>query len=223
MRYAAAGSWAPDPGALAAFATAAARRYSGRHPDPLHPGAVLPRVRLWQAWNEPNLARDLSPQWVVRGGRWVAWAPAHYRRMLNAFHDAVKGVDPAATVVTAGTAPDGDPRDGSGRMMPVRFWQAFFCLGAPPRLARAPCADPARFDVLAYHPLSIADPARPAPPLAGRGMTSIISQSAAICSGGVCRHSVRSSAPTSATRRRLRSGWPRSIRRSRRGRSASAR
>jgi hypothetical protein len=164
-RYAVHGSWAPDPAAFAAFATAAARRYSGRHPDPMRPGAMLPRVRLWQAWNEPNLVRDLSPQWVVRGGRWVAWAPAHYRRMLNAFHAAVKAVDPGATVVTAGTAPDGDPRDGAGRMMPVRFWQSFFCLGAAPRLALRACPDPARFDVLAYHPLSIANPARPAPGL----------------------------------------------------------
>jgi hypothetical protein len=161
-RYAVVGSWAPDPDAFAAFASAAARRYSGRHPDPLHPGAMLPRVRLWQAWNEPNLVRDLSPQWVVRGGRWIAWAPAHYRRMLNAFYDAVKAVDPGATVVTAGTAPDGDPRDGAGRMMPVRFWQSFLCLGVPPRLAPAACPDPARFDVLAYHPLSIAAPRRPA-------------------------------------------------------------
>jgi hypothetical protein len=156
------GSWAPQPADFAAFATAAARRYSGTYPDPLHPGRGLPRVRLWQAWNEPNLVRDLSPQWVVRGGRWVAWAPAHYRRMLNAFYDAVKAIDPGATIVTAGTAPDGDARDGAGRMMPVRFWQAFFCLGTAPRIALPACPDPPRFDVLAYHPLSIAAPGRPA-------------------------------------------------------------
>ena len=123
---------------------------------------MLPRVGLWQAWNEPNLPKYLGPQWVARGGRWTAWTPAHYRRMLNAFYDGVKSVDPTNLVVTAGTAPDGDTRDGAGRMTPLRFWQALLCLGAPPRLTRAPCPDPARFDVLAYHPLSIADPDRPA-------------------------------------------------------------
>ena len=49
------GTWRPDPAQFASFATAAARRYDGRFPDPLHPGAFLPRVRYWQPWNEPNL------------------------------------------------------------------------------------------------------------------------------------------------------------------------
>src|SRR6185503_11234469 len=40
---AAPGSWQPDPGALGAFAQAAARRYAGA-------------VRAWQIWNEPNLS-----------------------------------------------------------------------------------------------------------------------------------------------------------------------
>src|SRR5256885_2250383 len=49
------GTWRPDPGQYAAFGRAAALRYSGRFPDPLHAGAYLPRVRYWQPWNEPNL------------------------------------------------------------------------------------------------------------------------------------------------------------------------
>ena len=63
------GTWRPDPTQFASFATAAARRYDGRFPDPLHPGAFLPRVRDWQPWNEPNLAYYLSPQWTRVGGR----------------------------------------------------------------------------------------------------------------------------------------------------------
>ena len=58
------GTWRPDPAQFASFATAAALRYDGRFPDPLHPGAFLPRVRYWQAWNEPNLDYYLSPQWT---------------------------------------------------------------------------------------------------------------------------------------------------------------
>jgi hypothetical protein len=152
------GSWDPDPLAYGQFAEAAARRYSGRFPDPLHPGRFLPRVTLWQAWNEPNLPLYLEPQWVVRNGTWVPWSPDHYRRMLNSLYAGVKAVDPANVVVSAGTAPNGSSQDGYGRMAPVRFWQAALCLGTPPRLTLEPCPDPAHMDVLAYHPLSVGDP-----------------------------------------------------------------
>ena len=59
------GSWAPDPQALQAFAQALARRYDGAFPDPRMPGQGLPQVKYFQAWNEPNLARYLEPQWVA--------------------------------------------------------------------------------------------------------------------------------------------------------------
>jgi hypothetical protein len=157
-RFAATGVWAPDPGAYGRFAAAAARRYSGRFPDPLHPGAFLPRVRLWQVWNEPNLPQFLQPQWVVADNAWIAWSPAHYRRMLNAVYAAVKRVNRSNVIATAGTAPNGDPRDGEGRMTPVRFWQELLCLGSSPVPAAAPCPDPAHFDVLAHHPLTVTDP-----------------------------------------------------------------
>jgi hypothetical protein len=156
--FAAPGTWAPDPGALGRFAVALARRYSGSYPDPRDPRRRLPRVRWWQAWNEPNLGRFLQPQWVVRGGRWHAYAPLRYRAMLNAFWDGVKSVEPRARVLTAGTAPIGEPRDGEGRMAPVRFWQAVLCLGTAPRIRVEHCRDPAHFDLLAHHPLSIGDP-----------------------------------------------------------------
>jgi hypothetical protein len=149
-RYAAGGSWAPRPSELAAFATAVARRYSGAWPDPARPGGrTLPRVASFQAWNEPNLPRYLSPQWVVRDGRWVPWAPGHYRRMLNAFAAAVRAVQPSATIVSAGLAPNGESTDGAGRMTPIRFLRALLTKKAD-------------FDVLALHPLSVGDPDAPA-------------------------------------------------------------
>jgi hypothetical protein len=113
---------------------------------------------MWQAWNEPNLPLFLQPQWVVADDAWVAWSPAHYRRMLNAFYAAVKRVDRANVVATAGTAPNGDPRDGEGRMTPVRFWQEVLCLGSGPVPTPEPCPNPAHFDVLAHHPLTVTDP-----------------------------------------------------------------
>jgi hypothetical protein len=155
--YAYPGSWAPSPMALGDFAAALARRYDGSFPDPLLTSATLPRVRLFQAWNEPNLPRYLEPQWIVQGARWSAFSPLLYRQMLNAFYAGVKSVQPTARVITAGLAPDGDPV-GVGRMAPVPFLRAMLCLRAvgPPRRAR--CADPPRFDVLAYHPLSVGNP-----------------------------------------------------------------
>jgi hypothetical protein len=162
--YAYAGSWAPDPAALQAFATALAERYDGSFPDPSAPAGALPRVRLFQAWNEPNLSRYLAPQWIVSQGRWVAFAPQLYRQMLNAFYDGVKSVASSDVVVAAGLAPNGDP-EGVGRMQPVRFLRELLCLApahAPAAGARAPCPEPTYFDVLAFHPLSAGDPDAPA-------------------------------------------------------------
>ena len=157
-RFAAPGTWAPDPAAFGRFAAAVATRYSGHYPDPLSPSHALPHVRWWQAWNEPNLPRLLQPQWVVRNGRWHTYAPQRYRAMLNAFWEAIKGVDRHDKVLTAGAGPIGEPRDGEGRMAPVRFWQALLCLGSAPHLRVERCPDPAHFDLLAHHPLSIGDP-----------------------------------------------------------------
>jgi hypothetical protein len=132
------GSWRPDPAAFGAFARAAALRYPG--------------VRYWQAWNEPNLNVYLTPQW--EHGKPAS--PAHYRRMLNAFYDAVKAVNPANRVITAGTAPFGDPGTSGNRMRPARFDRELFCVSG------GACANPAKFDVLSHHPYSVGGPNRKA-------------------------------------------------------------
>ncbi|HEY4428969.1 MAG TPA: hypothetical protein VGN08_12260 [Solirubrobacteraceae bacterium] len=160
--FAYAGSWAPSPQALGQFATALARRYDGSFPDPLDPGRPLPRVNMFQAWNEPNLARYLEPQWVAEGPRWRAFSPLLYRQLLNAFYAGIKLVQASDVVVAAGLAPTGDP-PGTGRMAPLMFLQELFCLGAPHSMGRPPCEGPAHFDVLAFHPLSVGNPDRAAP------------------------------------------------------------
>jgi hypothetical protein len=161
--YAFPGSWDPNPSALEAFAAALARRYDGSFADTGAPGGRLPRVSLLQAWNEPNLARYLEPQWVAREGRWSAFSPLLYRQLLNAFYRGVKSVEPHDVVVAAGVAPNGE-RAGEGRMAPVTFLEALLCLrtgaGARARTGarREPCGEPPHFDVLAFHPLSVGDP-----------------------------------------------------------------
>jgi hypothetical protein len=139
-------SWRPSPTAVGAYGEALARRYSGAFPDPARPGSPLPNVSAFQLWNEPNLGKYLTPQWRRGGRRLVPAAPAHYRRMLNAFSAGVRRAQPRATVVTAGTAPFGDPPGGQ-RMPPARF-------------VRELLRRPVRFDVLAHHPYSVAGPFR---------------------------------------------------------------
>jgi hypothetical protein len=149
------GSWRPDPHALEDYGVALARRYSGSFPDPARPGRRLPRVAAFQLWNEPNLSKYLTPQW----SGFQSASPALYRRMLNAFYRGVKSIDQRALVVTAGTAPFGDPQPGGLRIMPALFVHDLLCLrGSAGRLRSAGCRDPAHFDVLAHHPYSVGSP-----------------------------------------------------------------
>ncbi len=156
------GSWDPSPEALRQFATALALRYDGSFPDPQNPVQALPQVRLLQAWNEPNLARYLAPQWVAEQGRWSAFSPLLYRELLNGFYTGVKSVAPGDVVVAAGVAPDGEPA-GVGRMAPVQFLRSTLCLTPAGAASLSDCPDPPHFDVLDFHPLSVGNPDAPAP------------------------------------------------------------
>lgn len=151
-----AGTWRPNARAYGAFARAIARRYSGTFPDPGDPGRDLPRVRYWQAWGEPNLPVHLTPQWVKRKGRWVAASPTIYRSLLNAFYAGVKSVHRTNFVVTAGTAPFGDPPGGE-RMRPEQFVRNLLCVHGP-ALRPTRCPHPAHLDALAHDPYSISGP-----------------------------------------------------------------
>jgi hypothetical protein len=144
-----AGSWRPDPSALGQFAAAIARRYGGAYPNVLMP---LPRVTLLQAWNEPNLNNYLTPQWQGK----KPTGALLYRGLLNAFYAGVKSVRPTDTVISAGTAPFGDP-PGGPRIRPVAFWRAVLCLKqrkATLRRAKCPKRGRATMDVLAHHPIN---------------------------------------------------------------------
>jgi hypothetical protein len=155
--YAYPGSWDPSPEDLEAFAAAVATRYDGRYPDPTRAGAALPAVHLFQAWNEPNLARYLEPQWVASEGSWRPFAPLAYRNLLNAFYAGIKSAQAAATVIAAGIAPNGEP-PGVGRMAPLTFLRTLLCVSPAGTRAPSGCPEPPHFDVLAFHPLSVASP-----------------------------------------------------------------
>ncbi len=49
------------------------------------PGAtLLPRVRYWTAWNEPNSPNFLKPQYKRVNGRFVIWSARKYAKMCTA-------------------------------------------------------------------------------------------------------------------------------------------
>jgi hypothetical protein len=64
-------------------------------------------------------------------------------------------VAPSDVVVTAGTAPFGDPPGGE-RVPPAEFDRDLFCISAA--MQPLPCPDPAHFDVLAHHPYAVGGP-----------------------------------------------------------------
>jgi hypothetical protein len=134
------GTRTPDPAELAAFARAAARRYSGTFQG-------LPRVRYWQAWNEPNLSIFMTPQ-----------SADHYRRMVNAFAEAVHGVRRDNLVVAGGLAPFGYQ---GVAVAPFEFMRDLLCMSAG-RSPRPTCNDRISFDVWSHHPYTTGGPTRKA-------------------------------------------------------------
>jgi hypothetical protein len=130
---------APDAASdLRDFAYAAATRYSGTYKRPAD-GVVLPAVRYWLAWNEPNNPVFLSPQYR---GRTIV-SGRIYAGLCNA---VVAGVH--ATLLTGervgcgATAPRGNNNPSSARpsVSPLPFLRAMKAGGAR------------GFDAYAHHP-----------------------------------------------------------------------
>ena len=124
-----------DPADLEHFATALADRYSGRH-------SGYPSVRLFSAWNEPNLEQFLAPQFD-RTGRSVG--PALYAPLARAVYDGVKRGNSEALVAIGETSPRGHDVPTNGVVQdshsPARF--ARLLTEAKPTV---------RFDAWAQHP-----------------------------------------------------------------------
>lgn len=141
------GAARPNPQALADFFTAAAKRYSGSFAD-------LPRVRLWQVWNEPNLPAYISPQYDS-AGRLVSadW----YRSMVNAAADAIHAVHADNVVIAGGQSPFGPDAQSPDRGAPLTFMRSLLCLSAAVN-PKPVCRKPVRFDVWAHHPYTSGSP-----------------------------------------------------------------
>lgn len=138
----------PDPQQFALFAKAIATRYDGSFHG-------LPRVRFWQAWNEPNLSLYLIPQLQDR----KPVSPGWYRQMLNGFYDAVHSVQPDAVVVSGGLAPFRDVTDTvmaqNTDWGPLSFMRELLCIS--PTL-QPTCTAKTKFDAWAQHPYTSGGP-----------------------------------------------------------------
>jgi hypothetical protein len=143
------GTWKPDPIAFGEFGKALARRYSGRFPDPGVPGAMLPRVRFFEAWNEPNQDYFLAPQWLGPQFYGAGW----YRDMLNRFYAGVKSAQRDAKVIAPATSPYGD-RPGGSRTPPVAFLRSLLCMKVGDLKNRG-CPSRPHFDILSHHPINL--------------------------------------------------------------------
>jgi hypothetical protein len=123
------------------FAYAAAQRYSGTFAD--ETGRVLPAVKDWTAWNEPNNPTFLAPQYKRSGSRWLIQSAVNYAKICNAIYDGVHATFNANERVACGvTAPRGNNNPNSSRpsLSPIAFLRACKKAGL------------LRFDAWAHHP-----------------------------------------------------------------------
>jgi hypothetical protein len=144
---------------LRSFAYAAATRYSGSFAGA--DGEVLPAVRDWLAWIEPNNPAFLQPQYQRIAGRWVVESAVTYAAICNAVYGGVHATLVAGErVACGGTAPDGndDPESARPSVSPLTFLRA------------AKDAGLQRFDAWAHNPYDVGEPEAPgAKPVVVRG------------------------------------------------------
>ena len=123
------------------FAYAAAKRYSGVYPA--SDGRALPPVKLWLAWNEPNLSIGLKRQFRRVGGRWVMQSAIDYTKICNAVYGGVhRTLIRGERVACGATAPRGNNSPTSSRptISPLAFMRALKAAGLR------------KFDAYAHHP-----------------------------------------------------------------------
>ncbi len=140
---------------LQLFAYAAAMRYSGtfrvrRRNEPVR---VLPAVRHWLAWNEPNNPVFLKPQWKRFRGQWRPQSAFDYARICSAVWAGVHSTRLRREKVACGaTGPRGNDAPLSSRpsTSPLVFLTWFRRAGAK------------RFDAYAHHPYYTSRFERPA-------------------------------------------------------------
>jgi polysaccharide biosynthesis protein PslG len=131
---------------LRLFAFAAAKRYSGSYRVKVsenEPERLLPAVRYWLAWNEPNNPVFLKPQWKMVNRKWRPQSAFDYTKICRSIWTGVHSTRIRGEKVACGvTGPRGNdaPRSSRPSTSPLVFltW-----------LRRAGLK---RFDAYAHHP-----------------------------------------------------------------------
>jgi hypothetical protein len=140
------GTGNPDPVQFGLFAEAVARRYSGSV-------AGLPRVRMFEAWNEPNANFFLSPARV--NGQ--DYTPTLYREMVNQFAAGVHRVFADNTVAAGAQFPFAINRATGVAIGPYRFMRELLCLSEKLKVIPG-CGPPVQFDAWSHHPYTSGGP-----------------------------------------------------------------
>ena len=126
------------------FAFAAASRYDGtfERKDSDTDTTLLPAVKLWLAWNEPNNPAFLSPQYKRLHGQLIPWSPLVYAKICNAIYAGVHGAAHGERVACGATDPFGNnqPRSRRPSISPLAFLRGVKRKGLR------------RFDAWAHHP-----------------------------------------------------------------------
>ena len=123
------------------FVVAAARRYDGSYLGA--DGRVIPAVKEWLAWNEPNNPIFLAPQYRKTATGWVIQSAIDYAKICNAVYTGVHSGAVAGERVACGvTSPRGnnDPSSVRPSVSPLAFLRA------------AKKAGLKTFDAWAHHP-----------------------------------------------------------------------
>jgi hypothetical protein len=124
----------PDAAEFGQFVQALGSRYSG---------GALPRVTRWGLYNEPNVGRWLTPQWVRVRGRTVAASPAMYRNLAYAAIAALRATGHGADQILLGeTGPIGHTAGPLARrpVATAEFWRDLLCIDRAGRRLRGRAA-----------------------------------------------------------------------------------
>ncbi|HLY48064.1 MAG TPA: hypothetical protein VKR21_02610 [Solirubrobacteraceae bacterium] len=130
-------AWEPSASRFGAFVHAVGTRYSGSFEPP---GATLPlpRVAVWEIYNEPNFGEDLAPQAI--DGSTVLHAPSMYRALADATWKALADTGHRQDTILIGSlaAAGAQLKAGPGRPQglpgtygetkPLSFVRELYCL-----------------------------------------------------------------------------------------------
>jgi hypothetical protein len=132
-------AWEPSAGQFGAFVHAVGARYSGRFDSP-GTATPLPKVTVWELYNEPNFGEDLAPQAI--DGSSVLYAPRMYRALADAAWSALRATGHARDTVVIGSlaAAGAQLRAGAhrpqglpgtyGETKPLAFVRELYCLNS---------------------------------------------------------------------------------------------